>query len=95
MALPETTRGWIERYEKRYQRAWDNYQNSGEKRYDSQAYEYQCIVDAFRAKQDREDERDEQLHRRMRNMNAMTERLYKEEYTRDEVIDLLGKAVWW
>ncbi|MBQ1293961.1 MAG: hypothetical protein IIY21_07965 [Clostridiales bacterium] len=26
MAIPETTREWLERYEKKYQKAFDNYQ---------------------------------------------------------------------
>jgi hypothetical protein len=93
--LPETTQEWIDRYQKRYDRAYDNYQQSGEQRYDSQAYEYQCIVSAFEALQKREDERDRELERRRVNMNAAVDRLYKNEYTRDEVIKLMNDAVWW
>ena len=95
MALPETTQEWLDRYEKKYQRAWDNYQNSGMARYDSQSYEYQVICDALRAKLKLEGERDDEIRKRMRNCNHVTENLYKETYTKAEVVDLLGKAVWW
>ena len=93
--LPETTQEWIERYQKRYDRAYDNYQQTGESRYDSQSYEYMCIVNAFEALAKREDERDHELTKRRANMNASVERLYKKEYTRDEVVKLLNDAVWW
>lgn len=95
MALPETTQEWIERYEKRYQRAYDNYQQSGDARYDSQQYEYRCIADAFEAKLKQEKERGDEIQKRMRNKNFAVDRLYKNEYTREEVIKLLDDAVWW
>ena len=93
--LPETTQEWLERYEKRYERAYYNYQNSGEQRYDSQSYEYSVICDALRAKLKMESERDDEIRKRMRNCNHMTENLLKDTYTKAEVIEMLGKAVWW
>lgn len=95
MSLPETTQEWIDRYEKRYQRAYDNYQQSGDARYDSQQYEYRCIADAFEAKLKQEKERGDEIQKRMRNKNYAVDKLYKDEYTREEVIKLLDVAVWW
>lgn len=92
---PETTQEWLERYEKKYQKAWMNYQSTGMARYDSQSYEYQVICDALRAKLEREKERGDGVKKRMKNMNYVTERLYKDTYTKAEVVEMLGKAVWW
>ena len=93
--LPETTQEWIDRYQKKYDRAYDNYQQTGIGKYDSQAYEYMCIVSAFEAQKKRNDERDHELMQRRANMNTVVDRLYKNEYTRDEVVKLLNDAVWW
>lgn len=93
--LPETTQDWLDRYEKKRLRAFDNYQSSGEARYDRQELEYSIICDALRAKLDAEHERGEEIKRRMNNKTAVVDRLGKDEYTRAEVIELLNNAVWW
>lgn len=92
---PETTQEWLDRYEAKYNRAFENYQSSGDPKYDRQQDEYMTICDALRAKLERENERGDELKRRMNNMNHATNNLIKDEYTRDEVIKLLQNAVWW
>lgn len=95
MALPETTAEWLERYQKKYERAYWNYQDSGDPKYNRQVIEYDAIRDAFSAKLSREADRGDELLRRTRNMNAATEKLIKDTYTRDEVVELLRNAIWW
>jgi len=95
MAIPETTREWLEHYEKKYQRAFDNYQATGEARYDRQQYEYDVICDAFRALLRQKSERDDSIRQRLVNMNAVVDRLVNDKYTRAEVIKLLRDAVYW
>ena len=95
MALPETTVEWLERYQKKFERAYWNYQDSGDPKYDRQVYEYGAIVDAFKAKRVREAERGDEQFRRTRNAEDAISKLIKNEYTRDEVEELLRKAAWW
>lgn len=95
MAIPETTREWLERYEKKYQKAFDNYQATGEARYDRQQIEYDIICDAFRAKLQQKSERDDSVKKRLTNMHAVVDRLVNEKYTKAEVIKMLRDAVYW
>lgn len=92
---PETTQDWLDRYESRRIRAFDNYQSTGEQRYDRQEEEYSVICDALRAKLETEKEREVDVKKRMNNMKHVTDNLMKDEYTKDEVIEMLQKAVWW
>ena len=95
MALPETTQEWIERYQKRYDRAFQNYQESGDPKYDRQSFEYGKIVDAFLALEKKEDEYHNTISKRTKNFQYVVDRLYKDEYTKAEVIDLLRNAIYW
>lgn len=92
---PETTQEWLEYYERLEARAYDNYQQTGMPRYDNSQYKYSVICGALRAKLKAEAERDDEIQKRMRNKNAVIDRLYKNEYTKAEVIKLLDDAVWW
>ena len=95
MALPETTQEWIERYEKRESRAYKNYQETGDAKYDRQQYEYSKIVDAFRALDHKESEYHEQTQKRTTNCKYVLDRLRKDSYTREEVKELLQNAIYW
>ena len=93
---PETTQEWLNRYEKKRIKAFDNYQSTGEPRYDRQEEEYRVICDALRALLQKENDRDDTIRQRMMNKDSTIDRMtYKEEYTRDEVIKMLNNAVWW
>ena len=92
---PVTTREWLDHYEKLRYKAFYNYQVTGESRYDNQEFKYAVIVEALRAKLERTAEQDRTINKRMNNCNHVVDSLLKPEYTRDEVIDLLKKAVWW
>lgn len=92
---PETTEEWLKRYEDKYNRAYENYQSSGDPKYDRQADEYYTIVGGLHAKLEAEKEREVDVKKRMNNMKHVTGNLMKDEYTKDEVIEMLQKAVWW
>ena len=47
---PETDREWLEYWDKKRKTAADLYQSSGARRYDNEAYKYERVVEAFRAK---------------------------------------------
>lgn len=93
--IPETTKEWFERYEAKMNKAYYNYQETGDSRYDRQEHEYRAIADAFEAKLREESERDDTLRKRRVNCDYVVERLHKSEYTRAEVVEMLNNAVWW
>lgn len=95
MAMPETTRGWLEHYERLQEKNEQTYQETGDGRYDNAAYKYEMICTAFRALLEKEDDRDTTMAKRIRNKNAAVERLIAQKYTRDEVVKMLEDAVWW
>lgn len=92
---PETTQEWLAYYERLEAKAYDNYQQTGMPRYDNSQYKYSVICGALRAKLREESDRDDEIRKRMRNKDAVVDRLYKNEYTKAEVIELLNNAVWW
>ena len=95
MKQPETSQEWLDYYEKLRQKNEDNYQWSGESRYDRAQYKYSCICDAFRARIAQEKEREVDIKRRMKNCDFVIDRLVAQSYSRAEVIEMLRKAVWW
>lgn len=95
MKQPENTREWLEYFDKLRLKNEDAYQQSGEPRYDKAFYKYQCICDAFTAKLEAENERDDTIKKRMTNCKYVVDRLCSQTYTKAEVIDMLQKAVWW
>lgn len=95
MALPDTTQEWIARYERNALKAEDNYQQTGIQRYDSQAYEYRSIVDAFQAMLKQEQNYHDDIRKRTTNCDYIIDRLVKDSYSRDEVKKLLRDAIYW
>ena len=93
--LPESTREWLEYYQAKYKKAFDNYQATGEKRYDNEAYRMEIIVDAFEAKLAKKADEDEVIRQRMVECSHVCDSLMQTEYTRQQVKDLLYKAVRW
>lgn len=93
---PETTEEWLAKYEELRFKAFDNYQSSGDPRYDRLIEKYDKICDGLRALIEKEDDRDRELERRMKNKNVAIDGMtFKAEYTREEVIEMLNNAVWW
>lgn len=95
MRQPETAREWLDYYEKLRARADDNYQQTGEQRYYNAEFKYSQICDAFRARIAQQAEREVDIKGRMRNFEYVTGQLISKTYTRDEVVEMLRKAVWW
>lgn len=83
-------REWRDYYEKLRARAFWNYQNSGEPRYDREENRYSKIVDAFNGYLENQDEVDTDRIRRKHNIDEYAERhTLKEMYTRNEVLKML------
>lgn len=93
--LPETPEQWLDRYHKRYLKAYRNYQETGMQKYDTQAYEYEVICSAFRAQIEKRAEDNDWHMKRVRNCKAVIDRLVNESYTKAEVVELLRQAVYW
>lgn len=93
--LPESTAEWRDYYQQKYDRAMDNYQCNGDRKYDTEAYKMSIIVDAFDALLDRQQKRindQEQRKKAMRDFIAY--HVYGDRvYTRDEVESLLWQSV--
>lgn len=92
---PENAKEWLSRYEKKYQKAYDNYQATGDPKYDRQVWEYSCICDAFRALIEHKDERNVNISQRITNRDWVIDKLVQPTYTRKEVVKLLHEAVYW
>lgn len=95
---PETTLEWVEHYDKLMKRAEQNYQETGELRYDKAAYKYSVIVDALMAKRREETEQALDLKKRITNRDAVIDRLeYRihDNFSYAEVVELLKEAVYW
>lgn len=90
-----STRDWYDKYNKLCLKNYEAYQQSGEPRYDNAAWKYQKIAEAFQAQLEKERNRDITIKIRLKNKEAVIDRLIKESYTKKEVIALLDKAVWW
>lgn len=90
-----STQDWYHKYNQLYLKNYKAYQQSGEPRYDNAAWKYQKIAEAFQAKLEKERNRDIEISSRLKNKEAVIDRLIKDSYSKDEVKDLLDKAVWW
>lgn len=95
MKRPETTAEWLKRYEDKAAKAYDKYQITGDPRHGRQSEEYDAICDAFRALASAEDERNNEIKKRIHNMEYELEGLIKDTYEKEEVAALLRRAVWW
>ena len=95
MKTPETSAEWYVHFEKLRLKNELIYQQTGEPRYDSAAYKYSRICDAFRALMDSEKDREVNMKKRINNKNAAVEKLLKDSYSKEEVIKMLEEAVWW
>ena len=81
-----TLREWRDYYEKLRHRNENNYQETGESRYDREAHKYDVIVDAMNKALEYDDERDAERMRRIHNINAYVDRLSaKDVFTRADV----------
>ena len=92
---PETLQEWLERYEQRADKAYMNYQSTGDPKYDRQYYEYDTIAECIRAKMRERQVLQLEREKRTRNCNAQCDRLLKPEYSRSEVFIMLHDAIYW
>lgn len=84
---------WRDYYNKLYQRNYDNYQQTGDSRYERAYYQYQKIVDAFNGYIEWKKEEDTARKRRFDNFhNFLQNNVLEEKYTRAEVFQLLRKV---
>lgn len=92
---PQNAKEWLERYKVKLDKAFRNYQDSGDAKYDRQAEEYEVICDALEAKIAMNKEREIDIKKRMNNRDWAIDKLIKPEYTKEEVKELLNDAVYW
>ena len=92
---PETLQEWLDRYEKKASRAYMNYQDTGDPRYDRQYYECDIIAECIRAKINERNILQQEREKRTRNCEAQCDRLIKSEYSRSEVFIMLHDAIYW
>lgn len=95
MKRPETPKEWLERYEKKLLRAQQNYQETGDPKYDRQVEEFEVVTDALVALIQKQEERQVDIKKRITNRDAVIDRLIKDNYSRGEVLELLRDAVYW
>ena len=95
MKQPETPREWLMHFDNLRAKADNDYQQTGSQRYYNAQVKYENICDAFRALIDIKGEREVDIKKRMSNRDYTIERLVNPTYSKDEVIELLKKAVWW
>lgn len=93
--VPENAAEWLERYEQRYRKAFDNYQSTGDPKYDRQVWEYDNVCEAFRALLEARDQRDEAIRKRLMSKKWVVDRLVNPSYSKTEVIKMLDDAVYW
>lgn len=93
---PETIAEWIKHYEALSKKASDNYQSTGEPKYDRACAKYDVIIDGLYALEREKKEREVDIKKRIHNCNGVIDRLKRDEpFSRDEVVALLKEAVWW
>lgn len=95
MKTPETPQEWLERYEKKRDKAYQNYQETGIQKYDREFHKYDQICEAFHALIQHKEERKSDIKKRITNKNAVIDNLLLQKYSRAEVIKMLNEAVYW
>lgn len=87
---------WAEYYDRLSRKNYMAYQDSGDPRYDRAYYRYEKIADAFRAKAREENERGDEMRKRIANRDGAIARLTPgRAYSHSEVMSLLDAALWW
>ena len=85
-----TMEQWRDYYDKLRSKAEYNYQMTGMGRYDNEMYKYDRIVEAFNGYLEHKNEADTEKLRRQHNIDAYVENhLYKDEYTKADVMKLI------
>lgn len=84
-------REWLDYYERLRQKAYMDFQETGTSRYDREELRYSKIVDAFVGYLENKSEADDEKLRRRRNIEAYAEsHVYKDTYTKAEVLAILN-----
>lgn len=85
-----------EYYDSRAKKKYDDYQQTGERRFEREYIKLDMIADAFRAKAREEGEHEVDIKKRMANRDfAIGNLIPGKMYTKAEVEKLLHDAVWW
>jgi hypothetical protein len=92
---PDNAQEWLDLYERKHQRAYDNYQQTGETRFDYQVEEYEVLCDALRALINKRVEMTDIWAKRRSNCEHVIDSINKSEYSRDEVVSFLRDAIYW
>ena len=92
---PENAEEWLALYEQKYQRAYDNFQQTGMTRFDYQTEEYEIICDALRALAHKRADMADIWAKRRTNCEYIIDSMRKSEYSRDEVVSMLRNAIYW
>ena len=80
-------------YKKLYDRADENYAATGDGKYDKSRNNYGIVCDALENSMSRRSERDRVVQSKQEYIAQQFQHLYKQEYTKDEVKDLIRNAV--
>lgn len=84
-------REWRDYYEKLRKKAYMDFQETGINRYDREEMRYSIIVDAFNGYLENKSEVDDEKLRRRHNIEAYAEsHVYKDTYTKAEVLAILN-----
>lgn len=82
---------WRDYYEGLRIKAYNNYQECGENRYDREHHKYDVIVEAFDKAIEHDDERDNAKMRRIHNIDAYMDRFgAKDSFTKAEVMGIIN-----
>lgn len=92
---PETLEEWQERYQKKADTAFDNYQWTGDGKYERQYSEYEMIASCIQTTINARDLMKQERAKRARNCEWQCDKLIKAEYSRSEVIKMLHDAIYW
>lgn len=88
--LPEDVSGWIGYYEAISERQWENYQETGDQKYETAHKKAEAAAKAFRAQAELQSEEDSEKIRRIRNIREFCKRIPRgKKFTRNEVIGYL------
>lgn len=94
--LPESVNEWIEYYDKQYRRAYENFQETGESRYETAYIKADEAANAFRVKAELRNEVDTAKMRRIRNANALIDKLpHGKDFSREEVAEYISEVARW
>lgn len=95
VAEKEVIEKYISEFDKKAERYFDNYQETGSPSYERTYRKYRDLAEALRVALENDDDRNCDRDRRCRNIKNYAERLADKTYTKDEVKDILLEVAYW